>query len=147
MNASDHPEDQSNNNANGRKRKICEHNRRQEQCKDCGGKAYCEHGRRRVQCKDCGGKAYCEHGKIRASCRDCGGKAFCEHGRRRAQCTQCMYFKTCHPCISKNALQKKKSVACNRNANITRERKLLENHVNKRTDVVLLGTKMLFLLQ
>ena len=39
----------------GKKRRMCPHNRRAEQCKHCGT-GYCEHGRRRRQtgrCKDC----------------------------------------------------------------------------------------------
>ena len=32
----------------------CEHNRKRDQCKDCGGSQICEHNRRRNNCKDCG---------------------------------------------------------------------------------------------
>ena len=88
----------------------------------------------------------CEHGRLRNQCKDCGGSGVCEHGRQRSQCRRCMYYKTCHLCISKHALQKEKGVPYNRNANISRERILLQ-FINIRSNLVLLGTKMLLLLQ
>ena len=77
---------------------------------------------------------------------DCGGSGICEHGQRRSRCKDCNYFKTCHLCISKQALQKEKGVPYNRNANISRERILLQQ-INIRSGLVLLATKMLLLLQ
>jgi hypothetical protein len=35
-------------------RSICEHNRKRNRCKDCGGASICEHNRKRSLCKDCG---------------------------------------------------------------------------------------------
>ena len=32
----------------------CEHGRRKDRCKECGGCGICEHGRRRTHCKECG---------------------------------------------------------------------------------------------
>ena len=43
----------------------------------------CEHGRRRQHCKECGGSGLCEHGRQRHRCKECGGASICEHGRRR----------------------------------------------------------------
>ena len=49
-------------------------------CKTCRDKATaykksskCEHNRRRNLCKDCGGSSICEHNRIRNQCKDCGG--------------------------------------------------------------------------
>ena len=106
----------------------------------------CDHCRQKSQCKDFGGTGVCDHGRQKSRCKDCGGSGLCDHGRQRSQCKDCNYFKTCHLCISKHALQKKNIVAYNRNANISRERILL-GHINIRSDLVLLGTKMLLLLQ
>ena len=47
------------------------HNRRKEQCKDCGGASICEHNRRRNECKACGGASICEHGRQRHLCKAC----------------------------------------------------------------------------
>ena len=38
----------------------------------------CEHGRRKERCKECGGSAFCEHGRIKATCKECGGSALCK---------------------------------------------------------------------
>ena len=35
--------------------RICEHDRRKEYCKECGGSQICEHDKIKSQCKDCGG--------------------------------------------------------------------------------------------
>ena len=32
---------------------ICEHGRRKDRCKECGGPSFCEHARRRSECKKC----------------------------------------------------------------------------------------------
>ena len=68
---------------------ICEHNRRRSQCKDCGGSQICEHKRLRSQCKDCGGSQICEHKRLRSQCKDCGGSKICEHKRQRGGCKDC----------------------------------------------------------
>ncbi len=67
----------------------CEHNKRRDRCKDCGGVGICPHKRRRSRCKHCGGTDICEHGRIREQCIECGGSTICEHGRRRSQCKEC----------------------------------------------------------
>ena len=74
------------------KRRIdrrCEHDRRRNQCKECGGSGFCEHGRRRSRCKECGGSGICEHDRLRSQCKECGGSGFCEHGRLRSMCKEC----------------------------------------------------------
>ena len=50
---------------------------------------HCEHGRRRNQCKDCGGSGLCPHNRQRSQCKDCGGSGICEHNRRRTRCKEC----------------------------------------------------------
>jgi hypothetical protein len=70
-------------------RKKCEHGRRRDRCKECGGASICEHGRLRSDCKECGGASICEHGRQRSKCKDCGGASICEHGRRRSRCKDC----------------------------------------------------------
>ena len=70
-------------------RKNCEHNRRKNECKDCGGSSICEHGRRRSQCKECGGGSICEHNKQRTRCKECGGIGICEHNRHKSICREC----------------------------------------------------------
>ena len=67
----------------------CEHNRRRDSCKDCGGSQICFHNRQRVQCKDCGGASICIHMRQRSACKECGGSQICKHNRRRAQCVSC----------------------------------------------------------
>jgi hypothetical protein len=68
---------------------ICEHGRIKSRCKECGGSGICEHGRRKQECKECGGSAICEHGHIKRQCKECGGSGICEHGRRKRQCKEC----------------------------------------------------------
>ena len=67
----------------------CEHGKRKNRCKDCGGSELCEHGKQKYHCKGCGGNVFCEHGKRKHRCKDCGGSEFCEHNRRRNQCREC----------------------------------------------------------
>ena len=68
---------------------ICEHNRQRSQCKDCGGSQICEHNKRRDRCKDCGGASICEHNRLKNQCKDCGGSQICEHNRLKNQCKDC----------------------------------------------------------
>jgi hypothetical protein len=67
----------------------CEHGKRKDRCKECGGSAFCEHGRDKYCCKECGGNAFCQHGKRKDRCKECGGSAFCEHGKRKDGCKEC----------------------------------------------------------
>lgn len=67
----------------------CEHNRRKDRCKECGGSAICEHNRRRNTCKECGGSQICEHNRLKNSCKECGGASICEHNKLRSKCVEC----------------------------------------------------------
>ena len=67
----------------------CEHNRRKDRCKECGGSQICEHGKRKERCKECGGSEICEHDRRRSECKECGGNQFCEHNRKRIECKEC----------------------------------------------------------
>ena len=40
---------------------ICPHQRRRNECKECGGSSICQHQRQRSQCKECGGASICPH--------------------------------------------------------------------------------------
>jgi len=71
------------------KHHICEHQRRRDRCKDCGGSGLCEHQRVRSRSKDCGGGSICEHQRIRSSCKECGGGSLCEHQRKKSTCKDC----------------------------------------------------------
>ena len=150
-----------------RNKYFCIHNRSKYTCNECGGSSLCIHNRRKNHCKDCvvgvvetsnlgkkrkhdqscsGGSGVCQHGRIKSQCKDCGGSGVCHHGRRKRQCKKFNYFKTCHLCISKHALQKEQIISYNRNKNILRESNLLED-IEIRSDLVLLGNKMLLKLQ
>ena len=72
-----------------REKSKCEHNRRRDKCKDCGGSQICEHNRQKSLCKDCGGSAICEHNRQKSLCKDCGGSAICEHNRQKSRCKDC----------------------------------------------------------
>ena len=67
----------------------CEHGKRKELCRDCGGLSICIHSKQRAHCKECDGSAFCSHGKEKAYCRECGGSAFCKHDKIRTHCTEC----------------------------------------------------------
>ena len=68
---------------------ICEHGRRKDRCKECGGSEICEHDRRKSECKECGGSRICEHSRIRSECKECGGSQICEHNKRKQTCPDC----------------------------------------------------------
>jgi len=67
----------------------CEHGKRKERCKECGGSEICEHGKRKERCKECGGSEICEHGKQKAQCKECRGSQICEHGKQKSSCKKC----------------------------------------------------------
>ena len=71
------------------KQRLCEHQRRRDRCKDCGGASICEHQRIRSRCKQCGGASFCEHQRRRSRCKQCGGAGLCEHQRQRSSCKEC----------------------------------------------------------
>ena len=68
---------------------ICEHNRERYKCKECGGANICEHNKQRNTCKECGGASICEHNNHRNTCKECGGSGICEHNKQRTQCKEC----------------------------------------------------------
>jgi hypothetical protein len=72
-----------------REKYKCEHNRRKEFCKECGGAYICNHNRRKSSCKECGGSQICNHNRIKSVCKECGGSQICEHNRRRSKCKEC----------------------------------------------------------
>ena len=54
-----------------RTEKKCEHNKRKQQCKQCGGISLCIHQTRSNECKQCGGASICNHGKMKHLCFKC----------------------------------------------------------------------------
>ena len=42
-----------------KKQTLCEHQRRKNTCKECGGASICPHQRQRSSCKECGGSSIC----------------------------------------------------------------------------------------
>ena len=119
---------------------YCEHGRRKSRCKDCGGSGICSHGRIKTHCKDCGGSGICEHGRQRTRCKDCGGSGICSHGRVKSQC------KECGGRGSNKVPRGEKRKLDNRIDNINKELILLKD-IPVRSNLVLVGTKMLLLLQ
>ena len=71
---------------------LCQHGKRREICRRCGGSSICEHGKRRACCRECGGSSLCQHGRQRARCRECGGSSICQHDRQRNSCAECQNF-------------------------------------------------------
>ena len=69
---------------------LCPHgNKKQSDCKKCGGNGICEHGNHKRFCPDCGGKGLCEHNRPRYLCPDCKGEGICKHNRRKYYCPDC----------------------------------------------------------
>ena len=69
--------------------RFCEHNRRKNACKECGGSQICDHGRQKSKCKDCDGASICEHNHMKSQCKECSGSQLCKHGRQRCRCKKC----------------------------------------------------------
>ena len=69
--------------------KICIHDRRKSQCKECGGSEICIHDRQKSQCKECGGASICIHNRIKAKCKECGGSEICIHNLQKSACKEC----------------------------------------------------------
>ena len=67
----------------------CEHGKRKEICKDCGGSQICKHDKRKEHCIDCGGSQICEHKKVKYTCKECGGSQICEHKKNKNFCIEC----------------------------------------------------------
>jgi len=80
-----------------KKHNLCQHQKRPQMCRECGGSEICEHGRIRRQCavKPCKGSSICHHGRQKSTCRECGGSGICEHGRQRHQCVECAGTSIC----------------------------------------------------
>ena len=76
-------------------RRKCEHGKRKNVCKDCGGVSLCKHKREKHTCKDCGGKSICKHGRRKSVCKDCGGVSICEHDNRKVYCKECNGSSVC----------------------------------------------------
>jgi hypothetical protein len=57
--------------AGGASASICQHQRRRDRCKECGGASICPHQRRKSTCKECGGASICQHQRIRSKCKEC----------------------------------------------------------------------------
>jgi len=49
----------------------------------------CQHQRRRSECKECGGANICQHQRKRSTCKECGGASICQHQRKRSRCKEC----------------------------------------------------------
>ena len=67
----------------------CEHGRRKDRCKECGGVGVCEHNRVRIQCSLCGGTMICKHQRRKDRCKECKGSQICQHNRRKEECKDC----------------------------------------------------------
>lgn len=67
----------------------CEHGKRRNVCKECGGVSLCKHDREKQTCKKCGGKSICEHGNRKQNCKDCKGVSLCEHNLQKYRCKDC----------------------------------------------------------
>ena len=50
---------------------ICGHNRKKDQCKECGGSQIRPHKRRKAYCKKCWGSQICMHRKNKNCCSEC----------------------------------------------------------------------------
>jgi hypothetical protein len=63
-----------------RERNKCEHGKKKNICRDCGGVSFCIHNKRKTTCAICGGGSLCEHKRPKHQCGQCG-TGLCEHGR------------------------------------------------------------------
>ena len=76
-------------------RKPCEHGKRKERCRECGGSSFCGHGKRKERCRECDGSEYCEHEILRFGCKLCSPTAYCDHERIKATCRDCLGAAIC----------------------------------------------------
>ena len=67
----------------------------------------CEHGKRKERCKECGGSAFCEHGKLKARCKECGGNQLCKNEWCETR-VNIKYEGYCMPCFVNNPENKDK---------------------------------------
>ena len=128
--------------------KYCEHQKIKNTCKECRVNRHCEHGRQKSVCKECGGSGICEHGRVKSVCTECGGSGICEHGRVKSRCKECGGRGSNKVPRGKkrkldNPLRREHH---NRIENIHKELIFLKD-IQVRSNLVLVGTKMLLLLQ
>jgi hypothetical protein len=73
----------------------CEHNRRKNRCKECGGSQICEHDCIRSECKECLVSSICPYKRRKDQCKECRGSQICEHNRRRSEFKECLGSSIC----------------------------------------------------
>jgi len=94
-------------------RKLCEHDKRKSDCKQCSPSKFCIHNRmlrqcpictpsimcvhssRRSGCKICSPNILCHHNCLHQICRICTPENFCEHNLQRKGCKICSPGKFC----------------------------------------------------
>ena len=54
---------------------------------------FCQHDKRRDGCKACGGAGICEHDHHRRFCTRCRGASLCDHLRQKSKCVYCKGIK------------------------------------------------------
>ena len=118
----------------------CIHGKSKYTCQDCKGSGLCEHGQVKSVCKECGGSGICEHGRVKSVCKECGGSYICEHGLVKSVC------KECGGRGSNTVPPGKRRRLNNRIENIRKELEFLKN-IEVRSNLILVGTKILLLLQ
>jgi hypothetical protein len=69
--------------------RLCEHNKKKEYCRDCGGSQFCIHNKRKSRCIECDGSQICVHNKIKEICKECKGSSICKHNKRKSRCIEC----------------------------------------------------------
>ncbi len=82
-------------------RKICQHNKRQTRCIDCGGSEICIHKKIKYNCLDCKGNGICCHNIQKTFCKQCNGGSYCNHGNRKYRCIECKGNGICNHKINK----------------------------------------------
>lgn len=80
----------------------CEHNKRLNRCRLCGGSEFCEHDKIKYKCIQCKGASICEHNILKNICTNCMGSGVCEHKKRKSQCVKCKGSYICIHNIVKN---------------------------------------------
>ncbi len=71
---------------NGEYNKQC--NKCNEDDKKYRIKYKCEHGKKTNLCRTCGGSSYCIHDRLRITCLQCSGSQICVHNKRKTQCVE-----------------------------------------------------------
>jgi hypothetical protein len=58
----------------GYSEKICVHDKKKRNCKECRPKLFCVHDKKKESCKECSvGSRFCEHRKYKKTCKLCKG--------------------------------------------------------------------------